>query len=739
MTIKKLYDQELKYWRNKNISLFGVDLIDENKPFNEIQQELKDSCDKYWNVEKPCKLARYLNSGKLDHDAEKKIKNSYVLELNYYNFCIDVYASYKDKNGECSQYKVCAIPTPSTDLTWIINNAHYVPRITAVRDDNSLVRKQSYDTVRGEFWTYNLETKNFTCVLKKEPFKTDITTIFNEHLSPRSKALLQSCISKKLTEDTFEEALSKLPLIKKNSIFNYKFSRVEYFEDIIFNSRKYAQPLKKILLGINNMIVSQAKQYTTSGEYLEGSLILSTSPIFSLENFRAVINVYNGDFKPAFTYTDTVGFFDSFKTATTPEAGRRRLLLDNIIVKDGMLWIKHKNGKETNMFEMMNNPQNLRLSCISSSLFCNNNKAKRIMMTGKLTTQAVPLQDEIDSISHRMRTRVGFIDIEGYTYGDSIIISRSLADKLRTYEKKIIRLKTDDKVYKELKAKYDENRDYILDFYDLKKLFPLKNSAIIDSYENAKVDLFDMVNEHHCRLFLSWEVPFSLGDKISNLHAAKGVVSRILPDEEMPTLTKKVGNMEPGPLEIIISGFSVIRRGSLGQIFEAWANASGIEFEENEDFISLASEKYIDQMKEYSKNSIVSYKGEKIIAPVGLMEIMRLNHHACTHVSISPVDGDFNKMLRLGEMEKFNLLANDCTSILKELSIRSIHKYIGSRRLVEDMWYDRSLPEHTTLSLKFAQLLKSVGYSINLDGKPLVPSDLSSVEISEADESVFAK
>ena len=69
------------------------------------------------------------------------------------------------------------------------------------------------------------------------------------------------------------------------------------FEDIILNSKKYAQPLKNILLGINTMIVSQAKQYTNSGEKLEGSLVLVTSPIFALENFRTVVNIFKEDYR----------------------------------------------------------------------------------------------------------------------------------------------------------------------------------------------------------------------------------------------------------------------------------------------------------------------------------------------------------------------------------------------------------------------------------------------------------
>ena len=210
-----------------------------------------------------------------------------------------------------------------------------------------------------------------------------------------------------------------------------------------------------------------------------------------------------------------------------------------------------------------------------------------------------------------------------------------------------------------------------------------------------------------------------LGDKITNLHGAKGTVGRILPDEEMPRLMNKVGNMDAGPLEVIISGFSVLRRGSLGQIFEAWATASGIEFDESEEFISYAVEKYSEQMKEYSENSVVEYKGETNIIPVGLINMIRVHHHAATHLSVSDV-----RKLKLGEMEKLNLVSDSSYNILKELSIRSEQKHVNSHKLIKEMKETRELPESTRLSLSFVNLMKILGYNVKVDGKLVEKSEM---------------
>ena len=729
-----LFNIELEFWKTQNIKLFGVDLLDESMPFADLQQQLDTCCAKYWNVDEPCKVAKYIINGVLDHNADKRVPNTFRLALNIYNMCIDVFATY-DHNSKQEEFKICALPTPSVDLCWIINKSHYVPRVTAVRDYYTLISKVPFDQIKGEGWNYDISTDTFTCNLKKNPFKPTIEEIFNNHLSVRSKALLQSGLDEPLTINNFKKAMSMLPAVEPNSIFNYKFSRMEYFEDIIINGGKYAQPVKKILLGINQMFASQDKQYSKSGEHLEGCLVRSESPIFALENFRTVVNIYNGDYKPAFTYTDTIGFFDCFKTVTSTTAGRQRLLLDNVIVKDGMLWIRDDDGNEKNMYEFIANPQPKRLSCLSSAPFCNNDKPKRIMMNAKLTSQSVPLKDEINPLTHLINARVGFTDLEGYNYADSIIISESFAARLRTYSKDILYLNRHSKIFKHIEKLYSKNNSLTIE--DLIEVYPTTNEAILDSYENVKITFIDYADDDNARVFISWEIPFRLGDKITNRHGAKGTVGRILPDDKMPCLMKQVGNMKAGPLEVIISGFSTMRRGSLGQIFEAWANASGVQYREDEDFISNMIERYNKQMQEYAKNSSVKYNGERAIIPVGIITMMRVYHHASIHISESAVNSDYNKTLKLGEMEKMNLVASGCTNILKELSIRSVHKYIGASKMISDMEETRELPNNPLLALKFANIMKSLGYDVRLHGRSIVKSDISKIDLDETDINNF--
>lgn len=736
MNIQQLYQQELKFWEFKNRELFGVTPIVADAPFDNLKSQLEEDCKNYWNNESPCVLANLLNDGTLDSQSHLAIPNTYELVINLETMGIDILRDYVHKEV-IKKYKVASIPTPCKDLTWIINNAHYTPRITAIRDINTLIAKRE-GKILGERWTYDFETKLFKCFWKDcDPDCQDKELIFNEHLSNRSKALLQAFYEEEITVDNFIDAFEYIPTFDNNSIFNYKFTRFDYFDEIVNSSRRYAKPIRNKPLMLNMAFLARTAVYTSNRERLEGQVVLSQSPIFSLENFRTVVNIWQGGEKdkgrnwaPPFTFTDTLGFFDAFKTATTCNAGRQRLLLDNVFVRQGMLWIKEQDGTEKNMYEYYNNAQEARLSCLSYAMFANNNKPKRLMMNAKMTSQAVPLKDENCPITHRIPCRVAFVDIDGLTFADAIVISESFAKKLTTFDKDIIiffgNRKEDiytENLYLYFKKKYDNNE--ILTSDDFALLYPRRSKAIIDSYQNGRVSLIEELSDRHFRVHFEWEIPFGLGDKLSNLHGAKGVVGRILPDQDMPKLMKKVGNMESGPLEVIISGFSTIRRGSLGQIFEAWATASGIEFKPGEDLINLAIQKYGKQMRDYSKNSRIKYKGKETIGPVGIIDIMRLNHHASKHISESRTTTAYNKMLKFGEMEKLNLLSTQSHNILEELSIRSMQKHLGSKYLISEMERERVLPEEPVLSLRFAQVLKSIGFEISLDGKPLIPSDLS--------------
>ena len=63
-----------------------------------------------------------------------------------------------------------------------------------------------------------------------------------------------------------------------------------------------------------------------------------------------------------------------------------------------------------------------------------------------------------------------------------------------------------------------------------------------------------------------------MGDKLANRHGTKGVVSAVLPDEEMPHLP------DGRPVELVYSFHALHAHLNFGQILEAgWANVAQAE------------------------------------------------------------------------------------------------------------------------------------------------------------------
>lgn len=701
MEIRELFTQELNDWKKLNIDLFGLDTVDALSSIKDINTSLSQSCELYWNTENPCKLVRFLDD--IDRNVKDREKNSFWLTLNIFSFCVDMYAFYTSGNDK-KLCKIGSLPLPTNNLTWIINNKEYTTRVTAIRDGSTFLYRHKDNSISGCGIVY--KNGQFTKKYSKE--KLSIQEALDA-LSTRARLCLESLIKEPLTTNNFEEALKefKNPLV--NSVTNYKFTRFEYFEELLRTTKKFATPKNEQLFGVNTLLLKQTRIFHSIGN----PLVLVSSKIEALENYRTVINIFEGEFKPAFKYTDTVGIFDAFKTPTSRDAGRTRMLLDNVHVHDGCLFID-----DIDMFSF--DTQNDRLSCLTFSPFCVLNKPKRLMMNAKMVSQSVPLENEEDPIAHKIKARVLFADIEGLTYGDSILISRSFANRLKTSVTDQVIISKKSRIHeKYLEKNLDLDLDCLFDIYPKKSMYELSG------YQNIKViSREDLIGYE--RIIFSYDIPFNIGDKLTNLHGSKGTCGRILEDDEMPKLIQKAGKMEPGIFDIIISGFSTIRRGSLGQIYEAWMLANDIQLNKDEMYIPFIKENYGDNIEDFSKNSIVEYKGQRIKAPIGLNYIMRLHHHAFTKVSAYSFKD--MKQLKLGEMEKLNLFANGRKHILDELSIRSTNKYVLTRKMLSNLELNGELPYNIKYKGEFEAILKTLGYYIDFSsGK----SKIKQVEIKE--------
>ena len=101
------------------------------------------------------------------------------------------------------------------------------------------------------------------------------------------------------------------------------------------------------------------------------------------------------------------------------------------------------------------------------------------MMNAKLSAQSVPLKDG-EEFTNRIKARVGFTDLEGFNYADSIIISESFAKRLESKGTDVIHIPVDSEAYRKL---YEDTWT----LKDLKLYWPTTHEAILEYYKDYTV------------------------------------------------------------------------------------------------------------------------------------------------------------------------------------------------------------------------------------------------------------
>jgi DNA-directed RNA polymerase subunit beta len=238
----------------------------------------------------------------------------------------------------------------------------------------------------------------------------------------------------------------------------------------------------------------------------------------------------------------------------------------------------------------------------------------------------------------------------------------------------------------------------------------------------------------------------SVGDKMAGRHGNKGVVSRILPAEDMPFL-------EDGtPVDIILNPLGVPSRMNVGQIYElllGWAGKLLKNYYETPVFTSGSEEDVKAEMRKASlteDGKVVLYDGLtgepfKNKVTVGYMYMMKLEHmvddkiHARSTgpyslITQQPLGGkaQFGGQ-RVGEMEVWAFEAYGAAYILQEiLTIKSDNisgrNEIYSAIVKGTMDFNPGLPESFNVLMKE---LKSLALNVELVKKDIF-SDESKIK-----------
>jgi DNA-directed RNA polymerase subunit beta len=236
------------------------------------------------------------------------------------------------------------------------------------------------------------------------------------------------------------------------------------------------------------------------------------------------------------------------------------------------------------------------------------------------------------------------------------------------------------------------------------------------------------------KVYVATRRNLSVGDKVAGRHGNKGVIARILPEEDMPFL-------EDGtPVDIVLNPLGVPSRMNVGQILEThlgWAMKrlglraitppfDGAKEKEIEEYLEKA-----DLPKD---GKVILYDGrtgerfdEKVT--VGIMYIMKLHHlvddkiHAratgpYSLITQQPLGGKARAGgQRFGEMEVWALEAYGAANMLQELLTVKSDDVDGRTKIYESMVRGENILEPGT-PVSFEVLtneIKGLGLSLKLE------------------------
>ncbi|MDN5294218.1 MAG: DNA-directed polymerase subunit beta [Eubacteriales bacterium] len=252
------------------------------------------------------------------------------------------------------------------------------------------------------------------------------------------------------------------------------------------------------------------------------------------------------------------------------------------------------------------------------------------------------------------------------------------------------------------------------------------------------------------RVYVAQKRKISEGDKMAGRHGNKGVIAKILPEEDMPFLP------DGTPIEIVLNPLGVPSRMNLGQVLEAhlgWAaKALGIRIA-SPVFDGAKEEDIIEMLRraglpENGKTILYDGRtGEPFDNPitVGYLYMLKLVHlvddkiHARSTgpyslVTQQPLGGkaQFGGQ-RFGEMEVWALEAYGAAYTLQEILTVKSDDVVGRVKTYEAIVKGENVPE-PGVPESFKVLIKEL-QSLCLDVKVLSESE-EEIEIEESEEDV---
>jgi DNA-directed RNA polymerase subunit beta len=270
-----------------------------------------------------------------------------------------------------------------------------------------------------------------------------------------------------------------------------------------------------------------------------------------------------------------------------------------------------------------------------------------------------------------------------------------------------------------------DNLDYNQDWVDEKR----KNNLVVKIYENYRQKLSEIEEQHRheknkiqlgdelapgivqlAKVYVAKKRKLSVGDKMAGRHGNKGVVSTIVPVEDMPFLPNG------RPVDIVLNPLGVPSRMNLGQLFEValgWAGHElGVTYA-SPIFDGATWEDVQEQLRkaglsENSKSILIDgRRGEPFDqeVSVGYIYMMKLSHLVDDKIharSIGPYSLITQQPLggkaqfggqRFGEMEVWALEGYGASHVLQEILTIKSDDVVGRAKVYEAIVKGDNLPE----------------------------------------------
>lgn len=224
--------------------------------------------------------------------------------------------------------------------------------------------------------------------------------------------------------------------------------------------------------------------------------------------------------------------------------------------------------------------------------FASSNTPRRLMLGAALQTQAVPLVNDMTEEHqwpHGVELLASYSLFDGWTHEDGYVVSQTAADRLQaSIDRQIVVLvpaaATNVEVLVQENSQLRRGESLIKAYIDLFAMglsipeahachssngwleIKVKGNYVDTDCTVTKVEIQPTPESprysHLVILSVRHLQPLGVGDKLSTRHGLKGVVAKILPDEEMPKVGSKCA-------DIILSPFGVLSRGAMGQFRES--------------------------------------------------------------------------------------------------------------------------------------------------------------------------